>query len=415
MVQANPRTEQRVSQRRLRLGLVGLGVGTSMALPEILSLGDRYEVVAGADVNPRVVEAFRSQFPEARGYDAIEKLVEHPDVDVVWIGTPNQFHAGHSLLAAQSGKSVVVVKPMTTTMEEAAQLVEAEERYGVKIIAGYSAALSPVFRAMRRIALSGQIGELRAMHSVAHTDWLIMPRNPDEVDPSIGGGLIFRQGPNQMDTVRVIGGAIRSVRAVVGQWMPERPCPGYYTALVQFESGVPCTLVYNGYGYFLTSELVPWGTTTGLFGMYNPEQRGEVRRALRDGDRDEANLKDMQRIGGNQAGATTAQNDAQRAWIPNHLGIFVVNCERGDVRQSAHGLYVYSDDGLEDVPVEGANSLGGAELNELYDAIIYGAPIYHDARWGMATLEAVLAIMDSARLDKEVRLSHQVSLPDTYV
>ena len=152
-----------------------------------------------------------------------------------------------------------------------------------------------------------------------------------------------------------------------------------------------------------------------MFGMYNPEQRGEVRRALREGDRDEANLKDMQRIGGNQAGATTAQNDAQRAWIPNHLGIFVVNCERGDVRQSAHGLYVYSDDGLEDVPVEGANSLGGAELNELYDAIVYGAPICHDARWGMATLEAVLAIMDSARLDKEVRLSHQVSLPDTYV
>jgi phthalate 4,5-cis-dihydrodiol dehydrogenase len=414
MVQSNQVIEHGVSQRRLKLGLVGLGVGTSMALPEILSLQNRYEIVAGADINPRVVEAFRSQFPEARGYDSIEKLVADPDIEVVWIGTPNQFHAAHCMVAVEHGKNVVVVKPMTTRMEEAALLVEAEEKYGVKVVAGLSAALSPVFRAMRRVVLSGQIGQLRAMHSVAHTDWLTMPRNPDEVDPSIGGGLIYRQGPNQMDTVRVIGGAIRSVRAFVGQWMPERPCPGYYTALIQFESGVSCTLVYNGYGYFLTSELVPWGTTTGLFGMYNPEQRGEVRRALRKGGMDEADLKDMQRIGGNQVKGTVEQSNAKRAWIPHHLGIFVVNCERGDVRQSAHGLYVYSDDGLEDIPVEGANSLGGAELDELYDAIVHGAPIYHDARWGMATLEAVLAIMDSARLDREVRLSHQVSLPDTY-
>jgi len=59
---------------------------------------------------------------------------------------------------------------------------------------------------------------------------------------------VFRQGPHQIDTVRLLGGGlVRSVRAQTGRWLAARPVPGYYTAFLEFENGTPATIMHNGY------------------------------------------------------------------------------------------------------------------------------------------------------------------------
>ena len=69
------------------------------------------------------------------------------------------------------------------------------------------------------------------------------PRTPDELDVTQGGGIPYRQGPHQIDTVRLLGGGmLRSVRAQTGWWMKERTIPGYYSAFMEFESGLPATI-----------------------------------------------------------------------------------------------------------------------------------------------------------------------------
>jgi len=65
--------------------------------------------------------------------------------------------------------------------------------------------------------------------------------------------------------------------------MPERPCPGNFSAYLEFEDGTPATIAYNGYGYFDTSELT-WGIGNR---MYSEEERVRVRRALRQGYREQ--------------------------------------------------------------------------------------------------------------------------------
>ena len=54
-----------------------------------------------------------------------------------------------------------------------------------------------------------------------------------------------------------------------------------------------------------------------------------------------------------------------------------------------------------------------AELQELYDAVVNGHPVYHSGEWGMATLEATLAIVESSNTGKLIELKHQVApVPD---
>ena len=87
-----------------------------------------------------------------------------------------------------------------------------------------------------------------------------------------------------------------------------------------------------------------------------------------------------------------------------------MSCERGDIRQSPDGLYVYTETGREEVTLE-PGGRGRKELAELVDALREERPTFPDERWGMASLEVVLAVLESSRERREVPLSHQVPCP----
>jgi len=398
--------------RQLKIGIAGIGVGATEILPAMESMPE-LDLFAGADLVAETRQLFQKRFSGAKAYDSVEKLCQDPDVEAVWVATPNRFHAEHAIMAAEHGKHVVVEKPMALSLEQAERMLEAAEKHGVKLLAGHTQSFSLPVRTMRKVIVSGQLGPLRALHVQAYSDWMLRPRTADELDVSQGGGVPYRQVPHQADTIRLLGGGqLRSVRAMTGQWMPERPIPGYYCAYLEFEDGTPATMIHNGYGYLLGNEMVPWGVAKQ---EYTLEQRVEVRKSLRAGTRDETRDKQDMRLGGRRQDAVLRRTEPG-PWLPSDLGVLVVTCERGDMRHSAHGVYVYDDEGMHeiDLRVQGQKIGRRAELEELYNGVVLGKPIFHDGRWGMATLEVSLAIMQSARERREIMLSHQVPVPADY-
>jgi phthalate 4,5-cis-dihydrodiol dehydrogenase len=392
--------------RRMKVGIAGLGAG---AVQVIRAMGNApyIQLTAAADVRPEALAAFKSRF-QGRTYESVEALCRDPEVEVVWVSTPNQFHCEHTITAATHGKHVVVEKPMALTLDEAQRMTEAAEKNGVQLLCGHTASLMAANQAMRRLITSGEIGAVKAINVWSYTDWMFRPRMPQELDIRTGGGIVYRQGPHQVDTVRLLGGGrVRSVRAMTGQWFPGRDAEGYYVALLEFENGVPTTIVHNGYGYFSTFELVPWAGNSRF-----RESSAELRRAIRSGRTNadqEAMLKNEVRFGGSrEAGAgEQAGRPAMARGFQGDLGLVVVSCERGDVRQSPNGLWVYDDDGQREVPVEGIHDERMAELEEMSQALTSGRAVRHNGRWGTATLEVVLAMRQSAQEHREILLSHQ--------
>jgi phthalate 4,5-cis-dihydrodiol dehydrogenase len=400
----------------LKMGMIGVGVGGTEILPAMESMPE-IDLYAGADANPMTRERFKARYPEAQVYDGIEALCADPEVEGVWVSTPNRFHAPHTIYALEHGKHVVVEKPMALSIEEAEAMVETAEKTGRMLLAGHTRAYTYPIRAMRAVIRSGAIGKLEALHLWAYTDWMLRPRSAEELDPNQGGGMVYRQVPHQADTVRLLGGGlVRSVRASVGQWMPERPIPGYYSAYLEFENGLRCSIMHNGYGYFMGAELVPWGESKQ---RYTLEERVEVRRQMRTGTRDEEEDKQALRIGGS-AETATFRTPQRRKWVPEDLGLVVASCTRGDMRHSGEGIYVYDDTGLHDLGVnpEWSDLMGAgqrrAELEEFYAAVVQGKPMFHTGQWGIGTLEVSLAIRESAKTRKEIMLSHQIAVPDDY-
>jgi hypothetical protein len=159
--------------------------------------------------------------------------------------------------------------------------------------------------------------------------------------------------------------------------------------------------------------VVPWGTTKVI---YTADERVAIRKEMRQGIRQETRDKQELRIGGRRE--QNVFRSERKAWVPLDLGVVVVSCERGDIRHSANGLYVYDDDGMHEVELDSGRETFASErrgeLEELYNAVVLGKPMFHDGRWGLATLEACLAIPRSAKEQRELTLSHQVPVPAVY-
>jgi phthalate 4,5-cis-dihydrodiol dehydrogenase len=136
MSQGNPppqpsprRGEGAGSAAPLRVGVAGLGFGSTEYLP-VLEKMPEIKIVAGADLRPQALEAFGKRYG-GRTYDSVEALCNDPDVEAVWVSTPNQFHAEHSLLAAEHGKHLCVRKPLALSMADCQRVIDAADRNGV--------------------------------------------------------------------------------------------------------------------------------------------------------------------------------------------------------------------------------------------------------------------------------------------
>ncbi len=397
------------------MAMAGLGQGAAGTLPAIAAMPE-YELVAGADRDPLVRAAFVHRYPEARAYESVEAMCADPAIDAVWVATPNRFHCEHAIAALRAGKHAIVEKPMAIALDEVDRMIDAARASGVALLAGHTRSLSIWNRVMRRLVLSGDLGELGAIHVWAYTDWLIRPRTADELDPAQGGGIVYRQGPHQIDTVRLLGGGmLRSVRGTAKRWMPERPVPGYYTAYLEFNDGTPATIMHNGHGYFTMAELYPWVREKR---PYTAADREALRAGIRDGGRDEEDAKRAFRVGGSQ----DAAGASDPSWSPWDLGPVEVSCERGAIRNAQNGLAVYDASGRRDLDLRAlhrpepdpSGGLAIAILEELYGHVALGRPAYHDGAWGRATLEATLAVMRSATERREIVLERQVAMPASY-
>ena len=401
------------SAQRLKLGIAGLGVASTLFLPGV-EQSPHAQIVAAADKRRNALDAFERKY-QGRTYDTVEALCADPDIDVIWVATPNQFHHRHTVIAADNGRHVICTKPMALTVDECEAMCAAAERNGVKLLCGQTYSMSPDIQAMWMLARSGELGRLIAINSWLSTDWLLKPRMPEELDETLGGGVVYRHAPHLIDTVRLLGGGrVRSVRASVGRWLPERPCPGNFSAYLEFEDGTPATIAYNGYGYFDTSELT-WGIGNRMF---SDAERVRVRHALRLGASSNEDAKEGLRFGAAASPPTARVGDSldkpvvgTRAHI-GWFGITVASFERGDIRQSPNGVYVYGDEGRREVPVHGGRGTGLLEMKEMYEALVEGKPIRHDGRWAMATLEVGNAITQSARERREIMLTHQCALAE---
>ena len=123
--------------RPLGVGIIGAGpVTQAIHLPTLATLYDHFRVVHIMDINPEVAEDLAAR-SGARSTTDVQVLLDDPDVDVVAICSPHQFHADQVEAAARAGKRAILCeKPLATSVEEAQRIADVSASSGIPVVVG---------------------------------------------------------------------------------------------------------------------------------------------------------------------------------------------------------------------------------------------------------------------------------------
>jgi predicted dehydrogenase len=154
-------------------------------------------------------------FPYARVVQSIEELLSMREIRLVVIATPNATHAPIARQCLEAGRDVVVDKPFTTTLQEAAELVELGRKCGRLLTVYQNRRYDGDFQALRKIVADKRLGRIvrfetnydRFRPELKQGAWR------ERVEP--GAGILFDIAPHLIDHAMVLFGVPEAVTADV--------------------------------------------------------------------------------------------------------------------------------------------------------------------------------------------------------
>ncbi len=176
----------------IRWGLIGTGLISSTFAAD-LAHTDSGAAFAVGSRRAATAEEFGERFGIPNRHDSYEALVEDPQVDAVYVGTPHPMHHEDALLALRAGKHVLVEKPFTMNAAEAEELVAEARARGLFLMEAMWARFLPHMREVRALLADGVLGEIATVHA-DHSQWFAEDRSHRLFAPELGGGALLDLG-----------------------------------------------------------------------------------------------------------------------------------------------------------------------------------------------------------------------------
>ena len=146
--------------RKTRWAVAGTGGITARTLPD-LALTENVEVVAVSSRTQQRADTFASEFGIPRSYGTYQAMLADPDVDLVYICTPNGSHFAMAADAIQAGKHVLCEKPLTVNTAQASRLADLAQERNVFLMEAMWMKFNPAVQRLREIVNAGTIGTVR--------------------------------------------------------------------------------------------------------------------------------------------------------------------------------------------------------------------------------------------------------------
>ena len=217
--------------RELGIGLIGTGfMGKAHAIAYRTALSASPDIpvprlVAIADVNEKAAAQAAHQYGFESSTGNWRELIENSSVHVISITTPNSLHKDMALAAIAAGKHVHCEKPLSPTLADSLEMVQAAEAKGVNTQVGFNYIKNPLLKLARQMIEAGELGEITGFRGIHAEDYMHDPQNPWtwRIDPSGGPGVIADLGSHIIGMARFLLGDIAEVSADVRTVIKQRP------------------------------------------------------------------------------------------------------------------------------------------------------------------------------------------------
>jgi predicted dehydrogenase len=382
----------------MRVGIIGCG-----NISDIYAANSRLfkdiDIVACADIAPRAAERLSTKFNLQPM--TVENLLASKDIDIILNLTVPSTHAELSLAAISAGKHVYSEKPLATSLEDGAAIIEAARRMGVRVGSAPDTILGAGIQTAKAKIEEGRVGKvltgLAAIMSKGMEHW---HPNPAFFYQK-GGGPVLDIGPYYVTALVALLGPVKSVRAAglisplerkYGAEGPNKgntfPAETFTTvnAVLSFESGANISLIASWDVWRHGVLPIELHGTLASIRVPDPDTFGGAVELSGD-------IKLLSKHDPNYA----EDLKAQPGWDVNETDSLAFGGINYPFANPATANY---------------RSLG---LAEMANAIVSGRPHRCSGELSLHVLNVMLGILDSATSEKPVDIEHRCRTPAAFV
>lgn len=195
--------------KKLKVGVISCSNMAAKHMEAAVTLADT-ELAMVCDVDEEKLHKRMEEFKVEKGCTDYREMLADPEIDLVVVCTPDQWHREMAIAALEAGKHVLCEKPMALTMDDCYAIVEASKKAKTKLMVGQVSRYQKSFAEAKKLIARGEIGELFYVESeYAHDyskigwDWRLDPLRHG----FLGGGC------HAVDLLRWIAGDPEEVMA----------------------------------------------------------------------------------------------------------------------------------------------------------------------------------------------------------
>lgn len=200
----------------MNFGIVGTGMIANMHAKAISEI-DGSRLVACLDIIPERARQF-AEVHKCRYYNELNKFLDDPEIEVINICTPSGLHSEAAIPAAESGRHIIVEKPLEITVERCLKIVEVAEKNNVVLSGIFPSRFSDASQTVKKACEAGRFGVLsqgnayvkwwRDQQYYSQSGW----KGTKALD---GGGALMNQSIHAVDLLLWFVGPISSLSAYI--------------------------------------------------------------------------------------------------------------------------------------------------------------------------------------------------------
>lgn len=167
---------------------------------------DKFLLTAVCDTSEEKLTAAKNEYPECQTYTDAAAFLSNPDLDLVVISTLSTDHTRHAIQALNSGKYVLLDKPIALTDHELTMLREMDQKYPDRLFFLHNLRFEPGISEVSNIIASGILGSIHMIKLRRHHDVWAFFRSDWQTMISSGGGILGNWGNHDIDhAVQLLG------------------------------------------------------------------------------------------------------------------------------------------------------------------------------------------------------------------
>jgi len=274
------------SAGRVKWAVLGCGRVADRRVAPAIGAADNAELVAFFSRSLDRASQYMERHQADLAFDDLDELLDEPEVEAVYVATPNALHAEQAVACLEAGKHVLVDKPMATTGRDARQMVDAAKRAKRTLSVMFQMRHHPANQQLKQLIEEGSLGSLSLMR--AHVGFWFPPAEVWRHERELaGGGPVMDLAPHGVDLLRFLAGDIVEVAATTANVQFHYDVEDLGLATLKFAAGAVGRLDVSYCSHEYGGRLEVFGSEASVVIDGSLQQIGDYRLWYRRGRTDE--------------------------------------------------------------------------------------------------------------------------------